>query len=89
MTERADLLRDAAALVDGDRAGVYGPPEENLVRIAALWTVLFDRPFTAHEVAMAMAAVKLARLAVTPNHHDSWIDLAGYAAVGWEVIRRD
>ena len=35
---------------------------------------------------MAMAAVKLARLVETPDHQDSWIDLAGYAAIGSECI---
>jgi len=35
---------------------------------------------------MAMAAIKLARLVETPDHQDSWIDLAGYAAIGSECI---
>jgi hypothetical protein len=85
MTARSKLLADASALVDGDRDSVYGDPLENLSRIADLWTILFGRPFEANEVAMALVAVKLARLVVTGDHHDSWQDIAGYAAVGWEV----
>ncbi len=40
---------------------------------------------TAIDVAAMMADMKLARLEETPDHDDSWIDLAGYAACGAEV----
>ena len=93
MSERADLLAHAATLIDGDRDVTYGTPADNFARIAAIWDVIFgpllkvDAHFGPHHVAMAMAAIKLARLVVTPDHRDSWADLAGYAAVGWEVAR--
>ena len=29
-------------------------------------------------------AVKLARLRVTPEHEDSWVDICGYGALGGE-----
>jgi hypothetical protein len=32
-------------------------------------------------------AQKLRRLTVSPDHADSWIDLAGYAALGFEITR--
>jgi len=32
-----------------------------------------------------MALLKLSRIAWQPNKTDSWIDLAGYAACGWEA----
>jgi hypothetical protein len=35
---------------------------------------------------MMMAGVKLARLSATPDHQDSWVDLAGYAATGSECL---
>ena len=37
------------------------------------------------DVAIIMALVKIARLAASPGHEDSWIDLAGYAALGAEI----
>jgi hypothetical protein len=33
---------------------------------------------------MIQAAVKLSRLTLSPNHEDSWVDLTGYAACGYE-----
>jgi hypothetical protein len=29
--------------------------------------------------------VKVARLIESPAHKDSWLDIAGYAASGWEI----
>lgn len=34
------------------------------------------------DVAILMALMKIARLIESPNHMDSWVDLAGYAACG-------
>jgi hypothetical protein len=36
-----------------------------------------------------MIAVKLARLKTSPDHIDSWVDLAGYAAIGGELGSTD
>ena len=33
-----------------------------------------------------MIGVKLARLAETLDHDDSWVDIIGYAALGGEII---
>lgn len=87
MSHRGDVLREAAELIDGDRMVDYGPPEQNFQRIADIWTVLTDNRFVfePHDVAKFMAAVKLARLVETPDHQDSWKDLAGYAGLGAEV----
>jgi len=32
-----------------------------------------------------MILTKIARLVESPDHYDSWKDIAGYAAVGWAV----
>lgn len=32
-----------------------------------------------------MIAMKLSRLVQTPGHRDSWLDIAGYAALGHEI----
>lgn len=41
-----------------------------------------------HDVAAMMAMLKIARIATTSGKHkDSWLDLAGYAACGWEVAK--
>jgi len=43
------------------------------------------RALVASDVALMMAAMKLARLRFNPTHEDSWVDLAGYAACGMDV----
>lgn len=102
LTKR-DALEKAIEAV-ADRGLNYGRPEDNFQRIANLWKahlvnidllgadVLGDagKGITADDVALMMAMVKIARLENQPNHQDSWVDLAGYAACGAEIAcRRD
>ena len=83
---RSALLRRATRIVNDDRNKSYGDPSENLATIADMWNTMFGGESTAHDVALAMIAVKLSRLVTTPNHEDSWTDIAGYAAIGWECV---
>lgn len=86
ISQRERMLHDAASIISGQRDKQYGGPEENFGRIADLWTVIFNRKFTKEEVAMAMIAVKLARHASNYGFQpDTWTDIAGYAACGYEV----
>lgn len=82
--KRAELLQKSADLIDGDRAKIYGDARENHERIATMWSAILGQDLTADQVYMCMIAVKLARLANTPDHEDSWVDIAGYAALGGE-----
>lgn len=84
--KRKELLLKAADLIDGDRAAIYGDARENHERIAAMWSAILGQDLTADQVYMCMIALKLARLANTPDHEDSWIDIAGYAALGGESV---
>ena len=86
MSERADLLAEAANLIDGDRNATYGPPTQDFERIAGMWTILFGRQFQAHEVAMALISLKLSRMVHAPGKRDNWTDTAGYAGCGWECV---
>ena len=81
---RKEVLRKAESLVNGPRAKEYGDAHENHARIAQMWSVLLDKPVTIQQVYQCMVAVKLARLVVTPDHEDSWIDICGYGALGGE-----
>ena len=82
---RYELL-DAAKATVADRGEDYGSIWENHERIAVIWTALIGIQIEPEHVAMMMAGVKLARLAATPGHQDSWVDLAGYAATGSECL---
>jgi len=75
----ASMLLDAFGTI-AERGRHYGPILKNHERIAALWSTLLEHPVTPVQVAMCMTALKLARLMETPDHQDSAIDIAGYAA---------
>ncbi len=86
ISDREKMLIEAAKIISGQRDKQYGGPEENFGRIAQMWSVIFGRKFTREEVAMAMIAVKLARHASNYGFQaDTWTDIAGYAACGYEV----
>jgi hypothetical protein len=92
----ADMLRKAAEVIE-QRQAAYGPPDKNFSNIAAAWnwwikarygeiiTVNLD----ATDVAMMSDLIKSARLAETPDHEDSWVDKAGYAACGRQVTFKE
>lgn len=79
------LLRTAAETLK-KRGKDYGTMRENHQRIADIWTVIMQTEVTPEQVALCMAGVKMARLVQSPDHEDSWLDLAGYAAVGAEIL---
>lgn len=83
---RARCLDSAARIVTGQRNAQYGEPEQNFARIASIWSVLFGIEVTTEDVAMALVAVKVARFASKSGFQpDTWVDIAGYAACGYEV----
>jgi hypothetical protein len=88
MNERSCILQEADGLINGDRARDYGTPQENFDRIARVWSVILGIDVTAHEVALCMAGLKLARLANGP-HRDSYVDGAGYLALAGELAMVD
>lgn len=81
---RTELLENVTIALS-DRGSAYGDASENFQRIADMWGIILREHVTVKEVALCMAAVKMARLMETPDHADSWVDLAGYAALGVEV----
>lgn len=97
MTKRA--LLDLAIAATADRGLNYGAPENNFARIARRWNAHLLNKFgenlethrvdnvylDATDVALMCADLKIARLENSPDHQDSWVDLAGYAACGAEI----
>lgn len=86
-TVRAQILDTAKQYVTQDRSVDYDTPESNFEKIAALWMAYLGPgfPIEAHDVAVLMALVKVARISSSPTKLDHWVDLAGYAACGGEV----
>lgn len=52
---------DAIRLVDEDRNEQYGPPEQNLQRIAEMWSSYLGHRVTKEDVALMMVLVKISR----------------------------
>ena len=77
---RAAFLEEVKQIVCKDRAATHGSPEQNFENIAAMWSIFKGVPFTAKVVAAMMVLVKLSRIIHNPDHRDSWVDIAGYAA---------
>lgn len=91
---RIDILDTAKRLVTGDRNAAHGPPEQDFQRTADAMTAIYAgklRPgerFQTWDVACLVALVKLSRIQQSPRNRDNWVDLAGYAACGWECVTR-
>lgn len=97
---KADILNEALETVKG-RGLNYGKPEDNFNRIARLWNAHIRNRYSSdqtqepprfpviqlddEDVSMMMILLKVARLENSPGHHDSWVDVAGYAACGGEI----
>lgn len=82
---RIELLNAAIAATE-ERGAEYGPPLENHQRIGQMWAAILGMPVSPEQVALCLAAMKIARLAHNSDHQDSWKDLAGYAATGSECV---
>lgn len=76
----ANVLREAAELVAGYRRLEYGTPVEAMRRVAVEWNRLDGRTYTARDVALHLAALKLAREA-HQYKRDNLVDAAGYIAI--------
>lgn len=82
--KRAEVLDSAKKCVCGGREHDHGTPENNFTMIANLWSAYTGQQFTAKDVAMMMALLKVARIK-TGKAEDSYVDLAGYAACACEI----
>ena len=85
MMKRSEILDTAKAIVTKDRNATHGNPEDSFALIAKYWSAHLGVAVTSTDVSILMALLKIARLNVTPEHSDSWVDLAGYAACGGEI----
>lgn len=82
---RKEVLDAASKAVLEDRTNTYGSPEQSFKRIAEFWSAYLDVDITPADVAAMMGLLKIARIAGGRDTHDSWVDLAGYAACGGEL----
>jgi hypothetical protein len=80
------VLKEAHAIIYGDREKTYGHPSKNLNTIAVMWNAYLnakkdEEEINAKDVAALMMLVKVARFANDPTHRDNLVDICGYAAL--------
>lgn len=75
------ICAEADRLVDTDRGAVYGHPSQDFGRTGKLWADFLGlpEPLAPWQVGLMMVLLKVSRLAQTPDHRDSLVDIAGYA----------
>lgn len=82
---KSGILERADATIHGEREDDYGNTRQNFIQIAMLFQGTLatklqpDARITPEDVALLMMQVKIARLAKSPDHKDSILDIAGYA----------
>lgn len=87
---RKEFLEAVGKCILQDRNSTYSGPEDNFRRTAQIWNAVMEgrlvsgKEFTPQDVAMLLCGLKLARLNTSPDHMDSWVDMAGYAGCGAE-----
>ena len=84
-TSAQTLLQQADELINAERQQEYGDTLQNFSQTAMIWQGMLAHKLGPHQrilpedVALLMIGLKASRLAKTPGHVDSWLDIAGYA----------
>lgn len=79
------LLAEASS-VFAEREVAYGKAADNWRDVAAAWSLIIGAEITPSEAIRMMLTLKLLRMKKSPDHHDSIVDIAGYAAVLASVV---
>lgn len=80
-----DYLNTANILVSEDRHQTHGDKLLNHANIAKLWGAYKDTEFTAHDVAIMMSLLKIARTKLGDRNRDDYVDCAGYISIAGEI----
>jgi hypothetical protein len=89
VSERVNRFNAAVERVTDERGETYGHPKHDFDRAARLKAVVAACPDPLVRHALEMICVKMARLIQSPDHLDSWIDIAGYARCGVMITDKD
>ena len=83
--KNSDILNIASQLVNNDRNDQHGDMTTNHINIAKLWSSYKGVEFTAHEVAVMMALLKIARTKIGKVNPDDYVDACGYLGIAGEI----
>ena len=84
-----DYLTKAIELVSGERAKEYGDKVSNHWNIANFWTMYLGMRVTAHDVAIMMTLLKIARTKLGDRTDDTYIDASAYMAIAGECEKKN
>jgi hypothetical protein len=82
---KRQLLAEVKRLILRDRAKTHGDSDLMLAKQAALINALFDTKFTAADVGMLQALLKIVRWNANKNHKDNYADLIGYVTLTYSA----
>lgn len=85
---RTDILKKANEIIQGEREGTYGKPEDSFATIAQFWSTYLNYDISSVDVANMMVLLKVARNSGGVYKDDNWTDICGYAALGGEIQGR-
>ena len=80
-----EILSEATRLVGADRQKDYGDKVQNHNNIAKLWSAYLDVEVKAHDVAILMTLLKVARTKLGAVSEDTYIDMSAYSAIAGEI----
>jgi len=80
-----ECLSQAITLSANDRQKDYGDKVNNHNNIARLWSAYLDIKIEAHDVAIMMTLLKIARTKLGAVSKDTYIDMAAYSAIAGEI----
>ena len=83
------ILNRASVLVQGQREKDYGDKKENHNNIAKIWSAYLGISVTAHDVALMMVLLKMARTKLGQVSRDTYIDMSAYSAIAGEIKFRE
>lgn len=91
--ERGKALDRAKAIINGPRQDIHGTPENSFAAIADFWKVFRKhnkcKHSPAHDAAIEMALMKIARICTGAGGMDSYDDACGYIALAADEMERE
>ena len=88
MPAAADICARAAAVVQGERQATHGDKVQCLQNVADLWSAYLGATVDAHDAALMLLLLKLARSKTGTFNIDDYLDMAGYAGCAGEIAGR-
>lgn len=80
-----ELLQSVEGIIYGDRNRDYGDAADDFQRTAEMSGAYNGVDKTPTDHAADMILVKLSRIKHSPAHRDSWLDIIGYAVLGYSI----